>query len=325
MRLHLDLDVAACPVPIQHTQKILLLGSCFTEHIGQRMQQLKFDCYTNPFGIVFSPDSMLLALQRISRQEAFTPDDLTESAGNWFSLDTHSSFNKPDKEALLLQLNSILAAWQQHLQTADWLILTFGSAYYYEHKALQKVVANCQKLPSGAFTKKITDPTVLGASYLALIGELRLLNPTLKVIITVSPVKHLRDGVVENSLSKAVLRVVSHHLTSEVDNCFYFPALELVADDLRDYRFYDPDMAHPNRQAIDYVWDKFRNSYFEKHSLPLLERLAALHSAVEHKPLQIHTAAFAAFRHAQLEKCLSLKKDFPYLNLEREIAYFSEP
>jgi hypothetical protein len=324
MRFHLDLDTGTGPAAIQHRQKLLLTGSCFTEHIGQRLSDLKFDCHANPFGIVFNPESIRLALTRLLENRPFGESGLMERQGSWFSLETHTSFTKASKEELLATLNSLVAAWHGYLRTADWLILSFGSAFYYEHRELQRVVANCHKLPAKQFTKLMADPSAIIASYNELLKSLRSLNPDLKVMLTVSPVKHLRDGVVENNLSKAVLTVAAHGIANANEHCYYFPAYELVNDDLRDYRFYEADMAHPNQQAIDYVWQKFSGSWIDPAARPLLDRLAALQAAFRHRPLQEATQAFADFKSAQLKKCRELKTEFPYLDLNKEIIYFSQ-
>lgn len=324
MRFHLDLDTGISPANIQHRQKLLLMGSCFTEHIGKRLNDLKFDCQANPFGIVFNPESIHQALTRLLENKPFIESELMEQQGSWLSLETHTSFTKSSKEELLTLLNALVAEWHEHLKTADWLLMTFGSAFYYEHREQNRIVANCHKLSAKQFTKKMADPSALMASYKELLKNLRGFNPNLKVILTVSPVKHLRDGVVENNLSKAVLTVAAHGIVNTNDHCHYFPAYELVNDDLRDYRFYEADMAHPNQQAIDYVWQKFSGSWFDPAIRPLLDRIAALNAAFRHRPLQEATQAFADFKSARLQKCLELKTDFPYLDLNTEMTYFSQ-
>lgn len=324
MRFHLDLDTGISPAKLQHRQTLLLIGSCFTEHIGKRLSDLKFDCHANPFGIIFNPESIHQLLSRILEHKTFTESELMEQQGSWFSLETHTSLNKPSKEALLNTLNTMVAEWHEYLKTADWLMLTFGSAFYYEHREQKRVVANCHKLPAKQFTKTLADPSAIRDSYQELLKKLRDFNPGLNVMLTVSPVKHLRDGVVENNLSKAVLTVAAHGIVNASDRCYYFPAYELVNDDLRDYRFYEADMAHPTQQAIDYVWQKFSASWFDPAARPLLDRIAALNTAFRHRPLQEATQAFADFKSTQLKKCMELKNDFPYLNLNTEMDYFSQ-
>ncbi len=324
MRFHLDLNTGTNADVIGHRQSMLLMGSCFTEHISKRLSDLKFNCHSNPFGIVFNPESMLQALTRILDRKLFSEGDLMEQPDFWLSLETHTSLNRSSKEELLNTLNAVVNEWHEHLKTADRLMLTFGSAYGYEYNISKRIVANCHKLPAKYFTKKLADPSEMTDSYIALVKKLRSLNPGLKILFTVSPVKHLRDGVVENNLSKAILTVATHGIVQAAEHCSYFPAYELVNDDLRDYRFYEADMAHPNQQAIDYVWQKFSGTYFDPEVRPLLDRLAALHAAFRHRPLLQGTQAFADFKRTQLQKCHELKNDFPYLDLTREIAHFSQ-
>lgn len=325
MRLHLDLDIKPAPVPIRHEQKLLLMGSCFTEHMGQRLEAMKFDCHLNPFGITFSPESLLRHLRRILKNEAFTEADLMQGADHWFAPDAHSSLSDTTSEGLLSRLNAQLHNWHHHLHTASWLILTFGSAYAYWHRERQHVVANCHKLPANHFTKRLADPEVLATSYSELIDELRAFNPKLRLILTVSPVKHLRDGVVENNLSKAILCLTAHKLVQSAGHCTYFPAYELVNDDLRDYRFYETDMAHPNHQAIDYVWEKFSKTYFDQSTQALLQQLSALRAALLHRPLHPNTRAYAEFKAHQLNTCRALASRYPFLDFQTEIAHFSAP
>lgn len=324
MRLHLDLQTGISPDKIGHQQQVLLIGSCFTEHIGQRLNDLKFDCHSNPFGIVFNPLSMIKTMDRLMENKAFTDKDVMEHDGSWLSLEVHSSLSKPSQESLLRHLNAEVEQWHRHLKEADWLILTFGSAYYYEYLANGTTVANCHKLPAGFFTKKMAHAGELTSAYHELLQKLQAFNPSLKVIVTVSPVKHLRDGVIQNNLSKSVLSLTAHGLAERQNNCSYFPSYELVNDDLRDYRFYEADMAHPNKQAIDYVWNKFCGTYFGAETQALLDRIAALNTAFLHRPLQAESKAFAEFKAAQLKKCSELKVRYPYLDLEKEQHYFSQ-
>ena len=322
MHFHLDLNTGISTELIQHRQKLLLMGSCFSEHIGKRLNDLKFDCRSNPFGIVFNPLSMHKALSRIVDQEEFTDSDIMEYKGSWLSPEAHSSLNKATKAELLDTMNAITADWHERLKSADWLLLTFGSAYYYVLNDSGSIVANCHKLPAKRFTKKLAEPSAIIDPYQALLDKLRVLNPGLRVILTVSPVKHLRDGVVENNLSKSILCLSSHSIVNTSGNSFYFPAYELVSDDLRDYRFYEADMAHPSRQAIDYVWQKFSGSYFDESTRTLLDRITALNAAYNHRPLQPDTQAFVDFKKAQLQQCKRLQQEFPYLDLQQETAYF---
>jgi hypothetical protein len=323
MPFHLDLDTGHSADKVQHQQSILLIGSCFTEHFEKRLGDLKFDCHANPFGIVFNPLSMAAALERIIDHKFFTEADVMEHNESWFSLETHTSLTAFSKTELLKRLNAIVKEWHERLKKANWLIITFGSAFYYEHHESGLTVANCHKLPAKAFIKKLAEPSMIDLTYHIVFEKLSRFNPSLKVLLTVSPVKHLRDGVIENNLSKSVLTYSAHTLIKQHAHSSYFPSYELVNDDLRDYRFYEADMAHPNKQAIDYVWQKFSGTYFDPGTQALLEKIGELTTAANHRPLRADTKAHSAFRAAQLQKCMDLKNRFPYLDLEKEIQHFS--
>jgi hypothetical protein len=323
MPFHLDLDTGQSADKIQHKQAILLIGSCFTEHMERRLGDLKFDCRANPFGIVFNPLSIASALERIIDHRLFTEADVMDHNESWFSLETHTSLTAFSKTELLKTLNAVVREWHDRLKKADWLMLTFGSAFYYEYHPSGLIVANCHKLPAKAFTKELAAPSVIEETYSGVMEKLSRFNPSLKVLVTVSPVKHLRDGVVENNLSKGVLAYSAHAIVKQHAIASYFPSYELVNDDLRDYRFYEADMAHPNKQAIDYVWGKFSGTYFTPETQALLEKIRELTAAAHHKPLRADTKAHSAFRTVQLHKCLDLKSRFPYLDLEKEIQHFS--
>lgn len=324
MQFHLDLNPGISADKIQHQHSLLLIGSCFTEHIEKKLSAVKFNCNSNPFGIVFNPKSIADSLTRILEKNYFTESDLMETGEKWISLETHTALSKSSKEELLSALNNLIDQWHLHLSKAHWLILTFGTAHYYQYNQTGNAVANCHKLPAQAFTKKTSDPSQIATAYTTVLEKLHQLNPSLTILFTVSPVKHLRDGVIQNNLSKAILTVSVHEIIRKNKNCFYFPAYELVNDDLRDYRFYEPDMAHPNKQAIEYVWNKFSACYFDKETQAMIDKFNELHSSINHRPLHLHTKAFSDFKAAQLKKCLQLQALYPFINFENELSYFSK-
>ncbi len=323
MRFHLDLNPGICSDKIQHRDTILLSGSCFSEHIEKKLNDLKFKCFSNPFGIVFNPNSIDITITRILEKNYFTDKDISEHNDTYLSLETHTSFIKFTKAELLSTLNGLIEAWHTHLTKADWLVITLGSAFYYRHLKTNTVAANCHKLPGREFSKQICETNTIVSNYNALLEKLNTFNPELKIILTVSPVKHLRDGIIQNNLSKAILIQSVHQIINKNKNCIYFPAYELVNDDLRDYRFYDPDMAHPNQQAIDYVWNKFSDMFFDKDTHALITKLNELNLSLNHRPLNTTGKAFSDFKSLQVKKCLELKTQYPYLDLDTEIRYFS--
>lgn len=322
MQLHLDLKIRRSEHLIAHQQDLLLMGSCFSEHIGQKLKSLKFNVNSNPFGIVFNPRNMAASLKRIINQHTFTDQDLVQHNGLWHAFDAHGSFSTANKQELLDRLNDHLSGWHTGLQKADWLILTFGSAYAYRHLAADRYVANCHKIPAAAFSKELLTREAIVAELSAVLAKLREINPACRLLLTVSPVKHLRDGVVENSLSKAILLQSVHGLVAQHPQCAYFPAYELVTDDLRDYRFFETDMAHPNQQAIDYVWSKFAGSYFSDDTLALNQRLEEIDKAKRHRFLHADAQAIKAFKESCALKAKALKEEYRFLELEEEMKYF---
>ncbi len=322
MQFHLNYNPQVSYQKISHKEALLMIGSCFSEHIGERLNELKFNVASNPFGIVFNPESIRLMLDRIIEKQYFKENDAFEKDGQWFCFDAHSSVSAGTKTGLLKLLNALVDEWNRKLKTADVLIVTFGSAFAYQHKAQQHIVANCHKLPQTVFHKLLLEPQEIIEGYKTLIDKLQVVNPALSILFTVSPVKHLRDGVEENSLSKAILLQSIHKLVKTYEQCFYFPAYELVNDDLRDYRFYKKDMAHPTEQAIDYVWQKFAAVYFNEETGLLIEKLEQIAQAMNHRFLNESSETTLNFKKKFYDKCLLFQSHYPFLDLSAELNYF---
>ncbi|MES2762175.1 MAG: GSCFA domain-containing protein [Bacteroidota bacterium] len=323
MKFHLGFQPNTSSHKITHQSELLMIGSCFSEHIGNRLNDLKFSIHSNPFGIVFNPKSIETALNRIINNTYFTEAEVFEKDGQWFCMDAHSAISGSSEQELITGLNSMIDQWYQKLKSANYLTITFGSAYAYNDKARNKIVANCHKLPQALFEKTLLDTQDVVRDYQNLIDQLSQFNSGLKLLFTVSPVKHLKDGVVENSLSKAILIQAVHQLVKLNANCFYFPAYELVNDDLRDHRFYEADMAHPNAQAIDYVWQKFGETYFDETTVALNIKLVEIKQAFHHRLFNEKSESALAFKQKYRRKCLELQEESAFLNLSNELNYFS--
>ncbi|MBI3520831.1 MAG: GSCFA domain-containing protein, partial [Bacteroidetes bacterium] len=306
-----------------HQDGLLLIGSCFSEHIGNRLNDLKFNVNSNPFGIVFNPKSIETSLSRIIHQNYFTAKDVFEKEGLWYSFEAHSSVCGSSEDELLKTLNQAIDIWNEQLKSAHWLTVTFGSAFAYKHLERHSIVANCHKLPQALFEKHLLEASDIITDYNILLNAIKQHYPQIRILFTVSPVKHLRDGVVENNLSKAMLIQSVHSLIKEHTNCFYFPAFELVNDDLRDYRFYESDMAHPNKQAIDYVWKRFEETYFNDKTQTINEKVTQIHQAYHHRLFNETTSSSLKFKHKFYQQCVTLQAEYPYLNLTRELQYFN--
>ena len=285
MKFHLNHTPPKADFEITHSDNVLLLGSCFAENIGEILENHKFNANTNPPGILFNPLSISNYLNNCLQENEISHNYIIERGGEYFCYLNHSSVNAPSKEKLEVKIKSINDSTLKQLKESDFLIITFGTAFYYNHKNMDVCVANCHKQNSNIFEKKLLSIKEITDTYSHLISELSKLNPKLKIIFTVSPVKYLKDGLVENNISKSTLLLSVNELVETNKNCFYFPAYELVNDDLRDYRFYKEDMAHPNEKAIRYVWDKFSGTYFSNKTKLLVEKIAELNNAQNHRSL----------------------------------------
>lgn len=325
MQFHLGFQPEVSQQKITHQDVVLLIGSCFSEHIGDRLNDLKFLVNSNPFGIVFNPKSIESTLNRIIEKSYFNESNVFEKEGVWYSLEAHSSVFATDKNELIKKLNATIDEWNLKLRSASFLIITLGSAFAYKSIAQEKVVANCHKLPQSEFEKVLLETQEIVADYKTLIGKLKQINPNLNVLFTVSPVKHLRDGVVENSVSKAILIQSTHQLINYHKHCVYFPAYELVNDDLRDYRFYESDMAHPNKQAIDYVWKRFNEVYFNETTIAINNIVNQIHQAYHHRLFNQTTSSSLKFKQKFYQQCVNLQAQYPYLDLVKEMNYFNTP
>ncbi len=323
MQFHLGFQPAVSFTKITHEDGVLLIGSCFSEHIGNRLHDLKFNVNSNPFGIVFNPKSIATTILRIIHKTYFEAKDIFEKEGLWYSLEAHSSVCAKTQLELLETLNQSIDSWHEKLKTAHWLTITFGSAFAYKHIEQGKIVANCHKLPQALFEKTLLKTNDIVTEFNDVINQLKQFNPILKVVFTVSPVKHLRDGVVENSVSKAILIQATHQLINDHKHCVYFPAYELVNDDLRDYRFYESDMAHPNKQAIDYVWKRFTEVYFNDKTMAINDKVNQIHQAYNHKLFNKTTQTSLKFKNNFLQKCVNLQAEYAYLDLSKELNYFN--
>jgi len=310
---------------IHHNHPLLLLGSCFTEHIGQKLAERKFQALTNPFGIVYNPYSMLKCLKRIvADNQGFSAEDLFENAGLWHSWEHHGRFSKPDKQEALTGINAAYREATDQLKKADCLLLTFGSSEVFTLRNSGEVVANNHKMPAALFEQRRLSVSEIVENMLEVMENVTRLQaaPQVQVILTVSPVRHIRNGLVENQRSKATLVLACEEICKQLDYVHYFPAYELLLDDLRDYRFYAADMIHPSEVAVDYVWQFFSDTFFSEKTRSLNERIEKIRAAAQHRPFHPDTEQHRAFARAQLVAIAALKQDVPKLDFSAEEAAF---
>lgn len=343
MDFMLNLDLKKWPKQIGYHDRILLIGSCFTEHMGDSLSELKFSVLQNPNGILYDPLGVSKSLQSYIQNKQFSESDLFHLNGLWQSWQHHSRFSGINKDEVLEKINQSQHNAHEFLKEADWLIITFGTAYSYHlipevsesakaspsggglstASSVVGAVANCHRAPAAWFNKYLlnTDEIIyaLGNS----IDQLFNFNRKLNIIFTVSPVRHIRDGIVENNHSKARLIESVHHLVSKFDRLFYFPAYELVIDVLRDYRFYDSDMVHPNKIATQFVFERFAEICINDDSKVLMQDIRNIIMARKHKPFQPLTEPHKKFMLSHYEKAKQLNQKFPNLDLQNELNYFS--
>jgi hypothetical protein len=310
--------------PLNHRDGIMLTGSCFTEHIGKRLADSKFTISLNPFGIVYHPAAIGYQLQRLLSGVEYTPGELVFRDGLWHSFDHHGSFSNADQQICLNTLNSHLLEASAFIRKAGQLILTFGSARAYHLKSSGKLVSNCHKFPDSDFTSRFYEPDEILDSLLPALSELRSINPGIRFIWSVSPVRYLKEGTPGNQLSKAsLIQAVAGLMKRFPDSC-YFPSYEIFMDDLRDYRFYDTDLVHPGPAGIAYVWKRFCEAFIEQESLDLMKRIDPIVKAAAHRPMGGTEESLRNFRAAQLDKIYTLKKEFPWLDMTSESELFSK-
>ena len=307
---------------IAHTDPVLCIGSCFSEHIGRRLEQLKFTATVNPFGIVYNPLSIAQVLEKIISEKDFSEKDLFENDGLWHSFAHHGRFSHPDKTTALKNINDALNQARLFLKKCDRIILTPGTAHVFILKKTKKVVANCHKIPGQNFLRKRLTTKEVATPLINVLKKIKKRNPGLEVIATVSPVRHLRDGLPENQRSKATLLLALDAVCNALPYVHYFPSYEIVLDDLRDYRFYEKDLAHPNELAIEYIWEKFEDAFFSKKTKLLCHEIKHITNAAAHRPFHPSSEAHRAFIKKQLDTIGLLEKKFPFLNFEKEKKIF---
>lgn len=302
-------------------QSLFLAGSCFTEQIGDKLVQHKFTVTQNPNGILFNPFSIAHAIESYIQKKIYIEEELFLHNELWGSWKHHTRFSHIDKSLCLQQINASQEMAHKQLKTADWLILTLGSAFAYQLSD-DSIVANCHKVPTDKFTKKLFSSVEIIDALNKMIDSLKAFNPKLNIIFTISPVRHLRDGFVENNRSKANLITAVAELTEAHNHVHYFPAYELIIDDLRDYRFFAEDMVHPNYQATNYVWEKFLDCCIEETSCMLMKEISVIMMARKHRAFNPQSQQHKSFLKTHLDKTTELSKKAPYLDLTEEISYF---
>ena len=317
MKMFLDIDIKSPSNRINYRDKILVVGSCFTEHIGGRLHDLKFPVLQNPNGILFDPVSVASSLSSYIQNRQYVEQDLFYLNELWQSWQHHSIFSGLQKEEVLAKINQSQQQAHNFLKTANWLIVTLGSSFSYALSENEQAVANCHRAPGQWFNKNLTPTEVIVGQLSSTLKELFAFNPTINIIFTISPVRHIRDGVVENNRSKARLIEAVHTLIEQFQQAHYFPAYELIIDVLRDYRFYDIDLVHPNYAATEFVFEKFTTNFIDVETTTLMEEVKKIVTAAKHKPFHAESKAHQSFINKTLDAAVKLQNKYPYIDLSK--------
>lgn len=297
---------------ITYKHKILFIGSCFAENLSAYFELLRFQVQINPYGILYHP----LAIQNIINWsldiEKNQFDSLSfENEGIWSHFYAHSSLSSPDKNTHLRNLKLAKLQTQKAINESDFIFISLGTAWAYRHIKNNITVSNCHKIPQKNFDKYLMKPAVVEKAMRQIVDNINDINAEVKIIFTLSPVRHLKDGFVENQRSKSTLHLAIQNIVEQYEKVYYFPSYELLLDDLRDYRFYDDDLIHPNKLALDYIWSKFKTSFFNETTLKLLDEVDAINKRLKHRPFNPDSSTSLKFNHKTKSMIQDLKDRYP--------------
>ncbi|WP_397444509.1 GSCFA domain-containing protein [Polaribacter sp. R77954] len=298
---------------IDYHSKLLLIGSCFSENIGNKFDYFKFHSTQNPFGILFHPKAIERFITNVINEKEYTKEDVIYQNERWHCFDAHSSLSSLDKSEILNHLNSAITVTNKKLEEASHIIITLGTAWVYRFIEKDTIVANCHKIPQKKFLKELLTVDEITESLNATTALLKSVNNNINIIFTVSPVRHLKDGFIENTQSKSHLIAGIHQLVNQRNHIHYFPSYEIMMDELRDYRFYTEDMIHPNTTAINYIWAKFVGVWFCNTTLPILKEIDSIQKGISHKPFNENSEQYQLFLQNLEMKKGKIQKAFSFI------------
>ncbi len=304
---------------IDYNSRLFFLGSCFSDYIGKKMQQLKFTICHNPFGIVYNPISICNSILQLLYKEKFIEKDLNFHNELWFSYSHNTQFSDVDKSLCLKRINKSFEEARNFIQKSDVLLFTLGTSWVYELKETGEVVANCHKIPSAKFNRRFSPVDVTTENFCNAIQELRKSNPSVKIVFTVSPIRHWKDGAVENQRSKAALLLAIAKVQEQLEDVFYFPVYEIFMDELRDYRYYADDMLHPSVSGIEYTWERFADTFLSEESKKIISKVQSILNKINHRPLHENTNAYLKFVSSLREEIIHFQKNYPDVDFSNEL------
>ena len=323
MKFRTEVQIPDYSWKISYKSSVIFMGSCFTENIGQKMADLKYQVDINPFGILYNPVSVASGIRFLLQAKTFQPNNLIEHQGVWHSFYHHGRFSSEDSNEALQQINDRLQFSSAFLKETDFLLITFGTAWVYRYLKSGEIVSNCHKIPAEEFVRERLSVSQIVELYKSLLEDLLRINPKIKILFTVSPIRHWKDGAIENQRSKSILLLAIDELVKHfVEQCAYFPSYEIAMDELRDYRFYAADMLHLNDVSVDFIWSRFQESMIDAESRKTSLAVQKIMDAFQHRPIRENSPEFKKFIENSLKQTLKLEKEFPYLNLKLEKEYF---
>ena len=319
MQFRTQIQIEPSTLRLNHSNRVLMIGSCFSEHIAERMVCAGFHVANNPFGILFNPASIVATIERLALGARYTVDDLQNGNGRWFSYDFHGDFAARSAEEALERMNRAVEQGAEALAAADCVVLTLGTSWIYRLRT-GGVVANCHKMPAQLFERELLSVEQIVA---LLDGVIDKYLKNKWVVLTISPVRHIADGLDQSSLSKAILRVAVEQLADARENVSYFPSFEIMNDDLRDYRFYERDMVHPSSVAIDYIWECWRAWTIDPQAEPAMREAERVWTAAKHRPSEPDSQAHREFCEKMLERIDRLVVSYPAADWQRVRTFFA--
>lgn len=317
MKLLTEVSLPEYSFRIDHHAPSIFMGSCFTENIGRLVKRSKFPVNINPFGTTYNPASLTKQLESLLRKARYVAEDLDKEKGLWFSFDHYTGFSSPDRDHCLEGINKRFLQAKEDLGNAKLLVITWGTAWVFRNRQNEEVVCNCHKIPAGRFTRERLSVKEIIQLYSKLLPMLFDHNPDLKILITVSPVRHWKDGAHGNQLSKASLLLAAEAMEQEFPRQVnYFPSYEIVMDELRDYRYYAEDMLHPSETTTTYIWEKFQKALVSEESQQIISALEPLLKMEEHRFMESGGEGHLLAIGKQKEKRATLQKKYPFLPWE---------
>ena len=295
MKFRTEIQINPAKHKITYDAGLFFLGSCFSENIFNKVDYFKFKSASNPFGILYNPAAIENIISKSLNGYTYSEKDVFELNERWHCYDSHSVLSESNKETLIENLNNATTKTSEHLKTASHLFITIGTAWVYRSKASEKIVGNCHKVPQREFDKELLSIAKIEVLLKSCISQIKAVNPSAQIVFTVSPIRHLKDGFVENMRSKSHLISAVHSIKDQIENVSYFPSYEIVHDDLRDYRFYAEDLVHPNQMAIDYIWEKFQNTWIDTTCEPIMKKVDFVQKGLAHRPFNPKAEAHQTF------------------------------